>query len=67
MLIQQLTGNLRNMSGRLTVTAPAGELQALQDLAAELAGRGNVQTSGDITILPTEPVPPPIDPTPEPQ
>lgn len=58
MLAQQLISNLRDSSGSLTITAPAGELVALQELAIELSGRANIRTNGDVTVLPTEQPPP---------
>lgn len=58
MLAQQLTSNLRDSSGSLTIAAPAGELADLQALAVELSGRANIRTNGDVTILPTTETPP---------
>jgi hypothetical protein len=60
-LVQQLTGNLRNLSGNLKITAPPGELEALQALAVELSQREGIVTHGDIIILQPTPPPPPPD------
>lgn len=61
MLRQVLTGNQTDMSGQLVITAPAPELQALQDLATELDARDNIVTDGILIQLPPVEQPPPPD------
>lgn len=57
MLHQQLTAEA-DLSGKLVVTAPAGELPALVSLAEELKLRPDVETDGSITVLPPADNPP---------
>ena len=59
MLNQQLTGTPQDMSGKLVVTAAAGALIELQDLAAELSQRPNITTDGSIVVVPPTIPPPP--------
>lgn len=59
MITQQLTANTNNMSGRLEITAAAGQLAELQSLAQELKLRPNVTTNGTVEILVQ--LPPPND------
>lgn len=60
-LHQILTSNQSDMTGQLVITAPAPELQALQDLAVELDARENVVTDGILHQLPPVLPPPPTD------
>jgi len=46
------------MSGKLIITAPAGYLAELLSVYTELAQRDNVNTDGEVNILP--PLPPPV-------
>ena len=59
-LSQQMTQNEADMSGRLTVTATAGNLDELRQLASDLAERPGMTSDGTITILPP-PTPPPTE------
>lgn len=58
MITQQLTQDEVNMSGKLIITAPAGYLAELLSVYTELAQRDNVNTDGEVNILP--PLPPPV-------
>jgi hypothetical protein len=57
MLTQQLTGNSNDMSGKLVITAAAGQLPELQSLAEELKLRANIETHGTIEIVVEHPPP----------
>jgi hypothetical protein len=57
-ITQQLTQDEVNMSGKLIITAPAGYLAELLSVYTELAQRDNVNTDGEVNILP--PLPPPV-------
>jgi len=59
MLTQQLTVDTSTLVGRLVVTCPEGGAAELQGLAAELALRSNVTTSGPIEIVVESETPPP--------
>lgn len=58
MIRQQITMDQNNMSGKLVITADPGYLAELNTLYLELAQRSNIQTDGEITMLP--PADPPI-------
>jgi hypothetical protein len=62
MLTQQLSADLGDNSGVLTVRAPAQGLAELQTLAEELSARENIRTNGPIIHVPPDPVPPPPEP-----
>lgn len=57
MLSQQLTGDVRDTSGTLVITAEPGNLAELQDLAAELEQRPGMVTNGSIVIIGEDPAP----------
>jgi hypothetical protein len=57
-LALQLAAKVQNLSGKLTVTAPPGELEALQTLAIELSERPGFITHGNIIAVPPTPIPP---------
>lgn len=54
-----MTGNPSNMTGQLVITAPAPELDRLQDLAIELDARDYIVTDGVLIQLPPVEQPPP--------
>lgn len=59
-LSQQLTADLTELSGTLTITAAPNALAELQGLAEELALRPGMTTNGTINYnVPEPPVPPP--------
>lgn len=57
MISQQLTGDARDTSGTLVITAGPGSLGELQDLAAELEQRPGMVTNGSIVIIGEDPAP----------
>lgn len=58
MLRQQITGSALDMSGRLVITAVAGNLTELQALAEELAERDGMETDGPVVVAPPGEEPP---------